>query len=107
MGSFELHRNSSRPDEVEKAPNAKVDIDLVETAGHDQVVTYEESMTANLPKAHRDYLMQRHGTLELEPVPTMSPADPYNWPEWKVGPCPPLGNKAIIAKSLENKDKSE
>ncbi|ETS78155.1 hypothetical protein PFICI_10217 [Pestalotiopsis fici W106-1] len=29
---------------------------------------------------HRQYLMDRHGSLALEPVPSMDPADPYNWP---------------------------
>ncbi|KAJ5542232.1 Major facilitator superfamily domain general substrate transporter [Penicillium sp. DV-2018c] len=83
MGSVELHRKSSRPDEVEETPDAKADIHLIESTGHDQAITYEESLTANLSKAHRDYLIERHGTLELDPVPSMSPADPYNWPEWK------------------------
>ncbi|EMC94446.1 hypothetical protein BAUCODRAFT_35666 [Baudoinia panamericana UAMH 10762] len=38
---------------------------------------------AHLSQEHRDYLMQRHGTLELSPLPSADPADPYNWPEWK------------------------
>lgn len=38
---------------------------------------------AGLSQEHRDYLLQRHGTLELDPMPTMDPADPYNWPQWK------------------------
>lgn len=38
---------------------------------------------ATLPQSHRDYLLQRHGTLDLDPVPSDDPADPYNWPEWK------------------------
>jgi len=41
------------------------------------------SAIASLPQEHRDYLLQRHGTLDLEPVPSDDPADPYNWPEWK------------------------
>ncbi|KAJ9500151.1 hypothetical protein LTR99_008399 [Exophiala xenobiotica] len=36
-----------------------------------------------LPPEHRDYLLARHGTLDLDPVPDMSDADPYNWPHWK------------------------
>ncbi|CAP99479.1 putative transporter [Penicillium chrysogenum] len=83
MASFELQANSSRRDEGEEVPGTKADIDLVESAGHGRAATYAESMAARLPKAHRDYLMERHGTLELDPVPGMSPADPYNWPEWK------------------------
>jgi hypothetical protein len=33
---------------------------------------------------HRDYLISRHGTADLKPLPTMDPADPLNWPAWKV-----------------------
>lgn len=38
----------------------------------------------DLSEAHRQYLLQRHGTLDLEPVPDMSDSDPYNWPKAKV-----------------------
>jgi hypothetical protein len=41
--------------------------------------------TSLLSEQHRDYLLQRHGTLDLDPIPSMDPADPYNWPSWKVG----------------------
>lgn len=33
---------------------------------------------------HREYLLQRHGTIDLDPIPSMDPADPYNWPLWKA-----------------------
>eukprot|EP00136_Aspergillus_niger_P001056 XP_001389854.2 MFS multidrug transporter [Aspergillus niger CBS 513.88] len=35
---------------------------------------------SNLSESHKTYLLQRHGTLDLDPVPSMDPADPYNWP---------------------------
>lgn len=38
---------------------------------------------AGISQEHRDYLLNRHGTLDLDPVPSADPADPYNWPEWK------------------------
>lgn len=38
---------------------------------------------AGIPHQHRDYLLQRHGTLDLDPMPSGDPADPYNWPTWK------------------------
>ncbi|CAI6334758.1 unnamed protein product [Periconia digitata] len=38
---------------------------------------------ANLSEDHRQYLFRKHGTLDLHPVPSMSDADPYNWPRWK------------------------
>lgn len=37
-----------------------------------------------LSEEHRQYLLQRHGTLELDPVPDASDADPYNWTTSKV-----------------------
>lgn len=47
-------------------------------------------VTGSLSDSHRDYLEQRHGTVNLDPIPSMDPADPYNWPSWKVrtnDPC--------------------
>jgi hypothetical protein len=41
-------------------------------------------VAARLPQAHQDYLLERHGTLDLDPIPGMDPADPYNWSDWKV-----------------------
>ncbi|GMF71865.1 unnamed protein product [Aspergillus oryzae] len=37
-----------------------------------------------LTEDHRQYLLQRHGTVDLDPMPDMTDADPYNWPTWKV-----------------------
>lgn len=42
------------------------------------------STAGNLTPAHRDYLLERYGTLELDPLPDYGDADPYNWPSWKV-----------------------
>ena len=39
---------------------------------------------ASISEEHRQYLLAKHGTLELDPVPSTSDADPYNWPRWKV-----------------------
>lgn len=44
---------------------------------------------------HRDYLLQRHGTVELDPIPANDPADPYNWPKWKVCLCVPTKKKEV------------
>ena len=47
--------------------------------------TYLEGNAASgLSQEHQQYLLQRHGTLELDPIPGMGGADPYNWPSWKV-----------------------
>ncbi|KAG2736678.1 hypothetical protein G9P44_000768 [Scheffersomyces stipitis] len=46
-----------------------------------------ESVSAeNLPelsREHIEYLMERHGTIELDPLPSMDPEDPLNWPNWR------------------------
>ena len=44
----------------------------------------EPDEIASLSQEHRDWLQQRHSTLELDPVPDMSDADPYNWKTSKV-----------------------
>ncbi|PGH20374.1 hypothetical protein AJ80_03642 [Polytolypa hystricis UAMH7299] len=36
-----------------------------------------------LSAEHREYLLGRHGTVELDPIPKLGAADPYNWPTWK------------------------
>lgn len=48
--------------------------------------TYLEDGGAHLTPEHREYLLKRHGTLSLDPLPSADPADPYNWPSWKVSP---------------------
>ena len=51
----------------------------------DTRATYiDKSYTPQLTREHHDYLMQRHGTIDLEPLPGHGNADPYNWPAWKV-----------------------
>lgn len=39
---------------------------------------------AALSEEHRQYLLARHGTLDLDPIPDMTDADPYNWSQGKV-----------------------
>ena len=56
---------------------------------HHSMTEGSEDKTGNhaasqLPTEHHDYLLNRHGTAELDPVPSASDADPYNWPMWKV-----------------------
>ena len=38
----------------------------------------------NLAPEHREFLLSRHKTVDLNPLPIMDPADPLNWPSWKV-----------------------
>lgn len=42
---------------------------------------------AGLSQEHRDYLLAKYGTLELDPIPDMGDQDPFNWPKWKVSFC--------------------
>jgi hypothetical protein len=46
--------------------------------------TLEDGPSDDLNPEHREYLLSRHKTLDLVPLPTMDPADPLNWPSWKV-----------------------
>jgi hypothetical protein len=41
-------------------------------------------LNASLDLEHRQYLMHRHGTLDLDPMPGPGASDPYNWPHWRV-----------------------
>lgn len=43
----------------------------------------QQGEVSSLSKEHREYLLARHGTLELDPVPDMNDADPYNWAKSK------------------------
>lgn len=58
----------------------------VEALGPVHTNIENEEITA-LSNEHRAYLSKRHGHLELDPVPDMSDADPYNWPQSRVCDC--------------------
>jgi hypothetical protein len=45
----------------------------------------DKDEVSHISQEHRQYLIERHGTFDLDPLPTMGTADPYNWPQWKVG----------------------
>jgi hypothetical protein len=49
----------------------------------------------HLTKEHSRYLMQGYGTLDLDPLPLGSDADPYNWPASKVMFTTPFCNRNI------------
>ncbi|KAK6385749.1 hypothetical protein LTS17_001321 [Exophiala oligosperma] len=46
-------------------------------------IQQQEDAVGSLDPAHVEYLIQRHGTVELEPLPSMDPLDPFNWPSWR------------------------
>lgn len=55
--------------------------DLEHAAPHGTYLDKDEA--SHISPEHRQYLIDRHGTLDIDPLPTMSDADPYNWPTWK------------------------
>ncbi|RDK43604.1 benzoate 4-monooxygenase cytochrome P450 [Aspergillus phoenicis ATCC 13157] len=57
---------------------------------HEENTKHSESDA--LTEEHRQYLIQRYGTVELDPIPDMTDADPYNWPTWKK-----IINLALVA----------
>lgn len=67
--------------------DSKVDDTVIQGMDDKETSPVPENMTELAPR-HREYLLQRHGTLELDPVPAMDDADPYNWPSWKVHHSP-------------------
>lgn len=51
-----------------------------------QLPEHNVSSLEHLSEEHRQYLLNRHGTLELDPLPHMDDADPLNWSKSKVKP---------------------
>ncbi|KAK4865071.1 hypothetical protein LT330_001694 [Penicillium expansum] len=49
----------------------------------EETATSLSSSATLLSESHKLYLIERHGTLDLDPIPSTDPADPYNWPLWK------------------------
>lgn len=66
------------------------DIDLIEQASLGSHASRAKTAIDELSPAHKEFLLQRHGSLDLDPVPSFSGADPYNWPTWKVFNPKPL-----------------
>ncbi len=55
---------------------------------HDTETQLKEfSSTELLSAAHSRFLLDRYGTVDLEPLPDPTPADPLNWPQRKVWTC--------------------
>lgn len=70
------------------ASHQKEDFDY---ATEKEIGTNVSDSTTLLSESHKSYLIKRHGTVDLDPIPSMDPADPYNWPSWKVG-----GNSTVF-----------
>ncbi|PLB48985.1 synaptic vesicle transporter [Aspergillus steynii IBT 23096] len=68
------------------SPEGKIPIPELENARSEYLEKAEEDcsfISNNISSLHREYLLGRHGTLDLDPLPSPSSADPYNWPTWK------------------------
>lgn len=63
-------------------------VDLVEnssnTLRNPETMQVDVPLDTSLAPEHREYLIHRHGTLDLDPMPGPGAADPYNWPHWRV-----------------------
>ena len=44
----------------------------------------EDLLASNISIEHREYLLERHKSLHLVPLPSSDPTDTLNWPSWKV-----------------------
>ncbi|GIC85056.1 putative MFS transporter [Aspergillus udagawae] len=85
MASIEMAeevRPPSAPGTKDVLHSEKTDSECLEKAD-DIHATEAEIVAASLSVSHKEYLIQRHGTHDLDPLPSPSNADPYNWPLWK------------------------
>ncbi|CAH0024869.1 unnamed protein product [Clonostachys rhizophaga] len=41
------------------------------------------AVVAQMTEEHKNYILKRHKTLDLDPMPSADPNEPYNWPRWK------------------------
>lgn len=82
----DLKAELREPSETDASVNAtgRNYLEKVETGGLAPWSTHIAGDAANLSPEHRDYLLKRHGTLELDPMPGFGDADPLNWATWKV-----------------------
>lgn len=46
---------------------------------YDPVISLEEGTLQQISEEHKEYLISKHGTWELEPLPSMNDDDPLNW----------------------------
>lgn len=76
--------------EPRASPDAEKNVyDGVNAEGHVEQLSnsqtyYSSPDVKSLSEEHRKYLLERHGTLELDPLPGYGDADPYNWSTRKV-----------------------
>jgi hypothetical protein len=75
---------------TDRKKDSKTAKDIIRSSKDDKIIRYENidqhgtRENVQISVEHRAYLLQRHGTLDLNPLPSSDPADPLNWPTWKV-----------------------
>ncbi|KAL2813958.1 major facilitator superfamily domain-containing protein [Aspergillus granulosus] len=74
-------KSRSLPSSKDAPSSEHEDIEFSEEGGGR--VSVSELNISGLSLAHREYLLNRHGTLDLDPLPSADDDDPYNWPTWK------------------------
>ncbi|KAJ5870206.1 hypothetical protein N7455_005147 [Penicillium solitum] len=74
-----MEKTDSQPQHVERTFTASPR--GMEAGKHSDL--YVEDRVAHLSEEYRQYLLARHGTFDLDPIPDMNDADPYNWPQWR------------------------
>jgi hypothetical protein len=57
--------------------------DIIHNANIKEDAGTDEIKYSTLSQYHSEYLLQRHGTLDLNPLPSSDPLDPLNWPRWR------------------------
>lgn len=63
--------------------NSSRDIEKLEYVHDEHSVSNEDIAPAELSTDHYEFLMKRHGSVQLDPLPSNDPLDPLNWQEWK------------------------
>ncbi|TIA13879.1 putative MFS multidrug transporter [Aureobasidium pullulans] len=79
----DLKAELREPSDTDSKVNGNNYLEKLETGGLAPWSTHIAGDAANLTPEHRDYLLKRHGTLELDPMPGFGDADPLNWQTWK------------------------
>ncbi|KAJ0121929.1 MFS transporter [Diaporthe amygdali] len=78
LRSLENHAGGPQRSEEPVDGLKDIVIELSDVPGTD-----ETGSAADLTPSEKAYLTKRHGTFELDPMPSASDADPYNWPRGK------------------------
>lgn len=63
--------------------NETDDIEKLNYSYDEQFVLNETSIVSELTTDHREFLLKRHGSIQLDPLPSNNPMDPLNWPPLK------------------------